>query len=194
MPRRVIGMGKGKVILTRKHIEEAYMKRNAPVMVALKVLIALSAAFAILMLILFLFSGSILPSGEDVEADEQLGMTLGYVLTSVIFTAVPSVIVFVALAVVDICLLTVRAQRKALVGCMVVLPLFLPLFIASTISYFTIVNYAKWLYAILIPAYLVYVAAIVLCAVALAKANRERAAQAAENIDGAAPPNAPTNA
>lgn len=170
------------------------MKRNAPLMVALKVFIALSAAFAILMLILFVFSNSIIPSGDDIEADEQLGMALGYVLTGVIFTAVPSVIVFVALTAADICLLTVKAQRKALVGCMVVLPLLLPLFIASTLSYFTIVKYAKWLYAILIPAYMVYVTAIVLCAVALAMANRERAAQAAENMDNTVPPNAPTNA
>lgn len=162
-------------------------------MVALKVFIALSAAFAILMLILFLFSGSILPSGDEIEADEQLGTVLGYVLTGVILTAVPSVLVFVALAVADICLLAAKAQRKALVGCMVVLPLFLPLFIASTLSYFTIVKYAKWLYAILIPAYMVYVTAIVLCAVALAIADRERAAQAAENIDDAVPSDTPTN-
>ena len=155
------------------------MKKNVPLFVALKILVALSAAFALAMLILFLLSGRILPSGEDMEASEQLGMALGYVLTSVLFTVVPSVLVFVALAVTDICLVAVK-RRGTLIACMVVLPLFAPLFIVSTVPYYVVVKYVPWLYAILITGYIVYAAAIVICAVTLAMDNRERAALAAQ--------------
>ncbi len=159
------------------------MKKQDPLIVALNVLIALGAAFALSMLILFLCSSSILPSGEQMEVSEQLGMTLGYVLTGIVLTALPSVIVCVALIVIDICLAAIKAKRKVLIACIIVLSLFLPLFIVSTLTYYVIVEYVKWLYAILIPAYMVYVAAIVVCAIALARENRKRAAQLAEEKD-----------
>ncbi len=159
------------------------MKKDGAAIIALQVMIAVSAVFALAMLLLFAFSGSILPSGEDIEAGEQLQMALGYVLTSIILTALPSAIVFIALIVVDICLIAVKQKRKPLIACMVILPLFLPLFIISTLSYYVIIDYAKWLYAILISGYVCYVATLVLCAIALAKDKRARTLKPADPTD-----------
>lgn len=162
------------------------MKKKNAFVISSEVLIGLSAAFAILMLILFIFSGSIFPSGEEIEAEEQLGISLGYVLTGIVFTSVPSVVVFIALLVVDICLMAIKKKYKTLIACVVILSVFLPLFIISTLSYYMVAEYAKWLYAILIAGYLCYIAAIVMTSISLAKEKQDSSMQPVELTDAEA--------
>ncbi len=166
------------------------MKKFAPI--ALKVALSLTVLFCLIFFVLIFFTGRLFPApGED--DSELMGSIIGFALVGIVGTLLPCIIMFIAFLTLDICLMAVKKKQGTLIATIVISCVFLPLYFIATSAYLIALEYAPWLLAILIPAYLAYIAVIVFSSIWLAICKKQSAtppivaAKASSEVDDIPP-------